>query len=213
MYGSRFTRMTDEAQQRELVARVGAAQVVTVDPDGWPQATLLPVIWDGDRLVMHAAARNPHFADLVGRSVPALAVVTGPNAYVSPTWYPSRTKRGVAVPTWNYLVVQFRGTLTGYADRDRMRAAVTALSDVHEAHRPDPWTVESAPEYLVEGLLHGIIGLELTVTSVQGKAKTSRNRVLADRLGVIDGLRAEPADTGNGPHALAELMARDLADP
>ena len=207
---SDFTRMADEAQQRELVRRVGVAQVITTGEDGWPQATLLPVLWEGDRLVMHAAFSNSQFAGLIGRSVPALAVVTGPNAYVSPTWYPTRAKRGLAVPTWNYQVVQFRGTLHGYDDRDRLREAVAAVSAAHEEGRPQPWTLEDAPSSLINGLLHGVIGLELHVQEVRAKAKLSQNRVLADRQGVIDGLRGEPGGPGSGSYEVAEAMARTL---
>lgn len=207
MYASPFTRMTDEQQQRDLVRQVGVAQLVTVGANGAPEATLLPVVWEVDRLVMHAAKANPQFAGLVGRSVPALAVVTGPNAYVSPTWYPTRAKRGLAVPTWNYQVVQLRGSLTGYDDRDRLRAALGALTAAHEADRHEPWTLNSAPDHLIEGLLRGIVGLDLIVTGVEAKAKLSQNRVVADRVGVIDGLRAEPGGLGSGPHEVAEAMA------
>lgn len=208
MYTSRFTRLTDEAQQRELVRRVAVAQLVTVGDDGWPQSTLLPVVWDGDRVLMHAARQNPQFADLVGRSVPALAVVTGPNAYVSPHWYATQAERGLAVPTWNYLAVQLRGMLSGYDDRDRLLEAVTVVTAAHEAHRPRPWTLKEAPSYLIDGLLRGIVGLELQVRGVEAKAKLSQNRVAADKLGVIEALRAEPGGVGSGPHEVADAMAR-----
>lgn len=210
MYTSPFTAMADEAQQRDLVRRVAVAQLVTVDDDGWPQSTLLPIVWDGDRVLMHAARHNPQFEHLVGRSVPALAVVTGPNAYVSPHWYATQAKRGLAVPTWNYQAVQLRGTLTGYDDRDRLLEAVTAVTAAHEANRPRPWTLDAAPSYLIDGLLRGIVGLELRVTDVRAKAKLSQNRVVADKLGVIEALRVEPGGAGSGPHEVADAMARAM---
>lgn len=208
MYLSPFTRMDDEAEQRELVRHVGVAQVVTSDEDGAVHATLLPVVWRGDCLMMHAARRNPQFAGLVGRSVPALAIVTGPNAYVSPRWYRTQATRGLAVPTWNYEVVQLRGTLSGYDDPDRLRAALRSLVAAHEDGRERPWTMDAAPGYLIDGLLRGIIGLDLDVSSVAAKAKLSAHRVAADRDGVIQGLRAEPGGPGSGPHQVADAMAR-----
>lgn len=215
MYTSPFTRMTDEAEQRDLVRRVGVAQLVTVDEHGLPQATLLPVVWVADRVLMHAARRNPQFEEMVGRSVPALAVVTGPNAYVSPTWYATQAERGHAVPTWNYQAVQLRGELTGYDDRDRLMEALAAVTAAQEAHRPRPWTLEAAPSYLVQGLLRGIVGLELRVSRVEAKAKLSQHRVVADRLGVIEALRADPGGSGNGmgsgPHEVADAMARAMS--
>lgn len=203
MYLSPFTRMTDRAELQAVVDAVGVATVITVGADGAPQATLLPVLWEGDRLLAHAARANPQFRDLVD-GTPALAVIHGANAYVSPNWYPTKAKAGRAVPTWNYVSVQLSGPLHRRDDPAWLRSTVDALAERHERDRDPSWSSAQAPEVFLDGLLLGIVGLEMTVTSAQGKAKLSQNRVAADRAGVIAGLRA---DSDCRSQALAEVMA------
>jgi len=215
VYLTPFTTLDDDdphdhAEIVALVEATGVAQVITTGPDGVPAASLLPILWDGgDRLVAHASRANPQFADLAA-DAPALAVVTGPDAYVHPTWYPSTAASGRAVPTWNYLAVHLSGTVRLHRDPEWLLAAVTRLSERHAPGHLPSWTLAEAPGEYVRGLLHGIIGVELTVNRVEGKAKLSGNRVDADRLGVARELAREGAP---GAVGVAREMARRLTRP
>ncbi|HYO85734.1 MAG TPA: FMN-binding negative transcriptional regulator [Dermatophilaceae bacterium] len=204
MYTSPFTEMRDRAEMEALVRRVGVATFVTVGTDGRPAATLLPVLWRDDRLIAHAATANPQFRGL-SDDAQALAIVNGPDAYVSPMWYATRAKAGRAVPTWNYLSVHISGRVRLHRDPDWLRAAVTELSERHEQGRASAWAIDQAPRLYLEGLLLGIVGLEMLIERVEGKAKLSQNRVAADRVGIIAGLRAEP---GPASWAVADEMDR-----
>src|ERR1700754_683868 len=93
---------------RDFVEGVAAAQLVTVGEDGVPDATFLPVLWREDRLIGHVARANPHWKRIADGSA-GLAVVTGPDAYVSPGFYATKREHGRVVPTWNYSVVHLRG--------------------------------------------------------------------------------------------------------
>ena len=205
MYTPPFNAVTDEADIRGMVEAVGSAQFITVADDGYPAATLLPIIWEeGDRVVAHMARANPHWRQIAPDS-PALLVCTGPEAYVSPSWYATKAEHGKVVPTWNYSAVQLSGTARVVDDPDWLYTAVTDLTDRHEGGRPDRWRVTDAPDAFVRGQLRGIVGLEIRVTRVVAKAKLSQNRSEADRRGVVDGLRAER--TGS-----ADAVARQM-DP
>ena len=190
MYVPRFNAMDDADEIRGLVRAVGSAQLITVDHDGYPAATLLPVLWDADRLIFHMARANEHWRG-IRPGAPALAVVTGPDAYVSAAWYPSKAEHGRVVPTWNYSAVQFTGRVQVHDDPDWLREAVTRLTEAHEAGRTEPWAVSDAPEAYVGKQLKAIVGIEFTVERVVGKAKLSQNRDDADRAGVVAGLRRE----------------------
>ena len=183
----------DPDDVRGFVATVGTAQLVTVGADGLPDATFLPVLWQDDRLVGHLARANPHWRRVV-EGAPALAVVTGPDAYVSPAWYAAKREHGRVVPTWNYSVVHLRGAVRVVEDADWLRTLVTDLTDHHEREREDPWAVTDAPEKYVAGQLRAIVGIELAVTSVEAKAKLSQNRSAEDRAGVVAGLTGTPGD-------------------
>lgn len=201
MYVPRFNTMEDPEILR-LVAAVGSAELVTVGSDGYPCATLLPVVWEEDRLILHMARANPQWRT-IEPGAPALAVVAGPQAYVSPSWYPSKAEHGRAVPTWNYTAVHFTGRVAVYDDPTWVRAAVTRLTDLNEGGRDLPWSVEDAPESFMEQQLKAIVGLELSIEKVEGKAKLSQNRSEADQAGVVEGLRVEGGDR---EHDVAGLM-------
>ena len=206
MYVPVFNVMDDEEQIRALVAHVGSALLTTADHDRNPLATRLPVVWEGDRVVMHMARANDHWRS-IEPGTPALAVVDGEQAYVSPAWYASKAEHGKVVPTWNYSQVQLRGLVTVHDDPAWTRDAVTRLTEAHEEPRPQPWRVTDAPERYVGLQLKAIVGVELVVERVEAKAKLSQNRSAADRAGVVTGLYAE-----GSPDAAAVAAAMERLD-
>lgn len=191
------SNVMDPDDVRPFVQAVATAQLVTVGEDGVPDATFLPVLWEGDRLVGHIARANPHRRRIVGGS-PALAIVTGPDTYVSPSWYATKAEHGKVVPTWNYSVVHLRGRVTVHDDPVWVRDLVTRLTDRHEQPRAEPWAVTDAPADYVGKNLRPIVGVEVVVTSVEAKAKLSQNRSDEDRAGVAAGL----AEDGREPDGL-----------
>ena len=199
LYVPRFNVM-DPDDVRPFVEAVATAQLVTVGDDGVPDATFLPVLWEGDRLVGHLARANRHWRRMVDGS-PALAIVTGPDTYVSPSWYASKAEHGKVVPTWNYSVVHLRGAVVVHDDPEWVRSLVTRLTDRHEADRAERWRVTDAPSGYVDRNLRPIVGVEILVESVEAKAKLSQNRSDEDRAGVAAGLAADGID----PAGLVEL--------
>jgi transcriptional regulator len=206
VYVPRFHAVDDEDELRRMVDAVGSAQLVTVGADGFPVATLLPVLWRGDTVVAHLARANPHWSQIEDGS-PALLVVSGDEAYVSPTWYASKAEHGRVVPTWNYSAVHLTGTARVHHDPAWLRRAVDDLVHRHESGRAEPWSTADAPERYVQGQLRAIVGVEITVQRVEGKAKLSQNRSEQDRAGVVAGLRREGSVRAQ---AIADRMAQDL---
>lgn len=187
------------------------ASLVSETADG-PFASHLPMLFtagDGshDRLIGHIARANPHWK-LATAGRPALAIFSGPGAYVSPGWYPSKKHDGKAVPTWNYTVVQARGPVRWIDDPVELRAIVSRLTDRFEADRPERWQLSDAPDGYIAAMLRGIIGIEMTITDLIFKRKLSQNRTVEDQAGVVAGLGAEQ-DAGG--HALATLMDKSQA--
>ncbi len=192
MYIPRFNAMDDAAEIRAFVEAIGSAEIVTVGADGTPLATLLPILWSADTrtVIAHMARANAHWREIRDDS-PCLAIVAGPQAYISPSWYAAKAEHGRVVPTWNYSAVHLTGTMRVHDDPEWVREAVTRLTDRHEQPREQPWAVTDAPETYVDKNLKAIVGLEMTVERVDAKAKLSQNRSDADRAGVVAGLRAE----------------------
>lgn len=189
----------------ELVRRHPFATLVSLDADGLI-ATHLPLLWDADRepygtLRGHFARPNPH-ARLASSPVDALAIFTGPNAYVSPSWYASKAEHGKVVPTWNYAAVHAYGRLRLIDDVEWLRTLVTRLTDREETAFENPWRVTDAPEAFLDAVLRGIVGVEIEIGRLEGKWKLGQNRPEADQDGVVAGLAAR-GDAGSA--ALAEL--------
>jgi transcriptional regulator len=202
MYVPHFNAWDDEPGIRRMVAEIGSAQLVTTGPDGYPWATLLPVVWRGDTVIAHFARANEHWK-VIGDDQPALLVVTGPQAYLSPSWYAAKAEHGKVVPTWNYSVVQLTGRATVHDDVDWLAGALDELVAHHESHREAPWHRSDAPEEYIRGQLRAIVGVEVAVQRVEAKAKLSQNRSDADRAGVVTGLLAEQSADS---HAMARQV-------
>jgi transcriptional regulator len=161
----------------------------------------------------HIARANPLWREY-RTGAEALAIFQGPQAYISPSFYPSKQETGEVVPTWNYAVVHARGTLRFVHDGAWLRALVSRLTDAHEAPRQMPWKIEDAPPTYIEKMLTLIVGFEFSIAGLTGKWKLSQNHPTANRLGVQKGLRdAAGAESRDVAAMLACLEHERQAEP
>jgi transcriptional regulator len=184
------------------------AALVSVRADG-PTADHLPLEFEaGERVLRgHVARANPLWREAHGQAV--LAIFRGPQAYVTPSWYPSKAATHKVVPTWNYAVVHAHGVLRAVDDAPWLRELVGRLTAHQEAARPAPWAVADAPEDYVQQMLRAIVGIEITLTRIVGKWKVSQNRSASDRDGVVAGL----ADGAGESQAMAALVQAAVKPP
>ncbi|HVB67276.1 MAG TPA: FMN-binding negative transcriptional regulator [Acetobacteraceae bacterium] len=194
------------------IRAAGLATLVTMTADGLI-ASHIPVLLDPDpapygTLLGHLARPNPQARGAVP-GVPALVIVQGPDAYITPNWYETKRRTGAVVPTWNYVAVHAYGEVTFFDDPARLLDIVTRLTDREEARRAAPgmvpgmapWAVGDAPASFIAGMLKGIVGFALPITRLEGKWKMSQNRPPEDRAGVVAGL------TDAGRPEVAALVA------
>jgi transcriptional regulator len=186
MYTPRPFAIDDDAA-RDLVRDIVVGQLVTATEVG-PIATLLPWVVDLDEGVLlgHISRPNPQWqTPWLGQ---ALVIAEGPNAYVSPSWYASKSEHGRVVPTWNYVAVHVYGDLVIHDDAAWVDRLVRRLTDRHEQDRDARWSVDDAPSDYVNGQLRGIVGIELRIERIEASVKMSQNRSEADVAGVVEGL-------------------------
>lgn len=151
----------------------------------------------------HIARANPLWKDS-SPDVEALVVFQGAQAYISPSWYPTKEADGRAVPTYNYMVVHAYGPLKIIDDVTWIRAQLERLSARHETGRPHPWKIDDAPADYIERQLRAIVGIEIPISRLAGKWKVSQNQPEVNRAGVVQGLRAQGSDVA---HAMADAVA------
>ncbi len=162
---------------------------------------------DGTRLLGHVARANPLWKMAAEQEV--LVIFQGPQAYVSPSWYPTKHEHGKAVPTWNYVVVHARGRLATIDDPQRLRTLLDDLVDQHEGELDRPWQVSDAPPDYIEKMLSAIVGIEIGITSLAGKWKISQNQPEGNRAGVVAGLRERGTDHADDMAALVAAILRN----
>lgn len=194
----------DDAETAMLLRGLRAADLVSATPGGL-FATFLPLIHDSSggefgRLLGHVARKNDHWSlEPIGES---LVIVHGPDAYITPSWYETKTTTGRVVPTWNYVTAHIYGELIVHDDPVWLEWVVRSLTDLHEAERSYPWSVDDAPRPYVDAQLRAIVGVELRISRIEAKAKLEQGEPAADIDGVIAGLRE------NGDQESADAMTR-----
>jgi len=191
----------------ELIRAHPLATLITAGPGGLI-ANFVPFILadmgDKGTLRAHIAKANDQ-VNALAVGAETLVVFHGPEAYITPSWYVSKKEHGRVVPTWNYAVIQVRGTPRVLDDPAWLRTQIGALTAAQESQRPEPWNVTDAPEPFIDGQMRAIIGVEIPILTIEGKWKVSQNRSAADRQGVYEGLKDE-----QGNVEMARMVAERL---
>ena len=173
-------------------------------------ASHLPTVLKDDRpygvIECHLARPNPQCKDLADGNE-TLMIFQGPQGYITPNWYPSKTQHGKAVPTWNFAVVHAYGRLEVMKDKDWLLRHVTELTAQQERNEAKPWTPSDAPDTYIEVMLRGIVGFRFAITRLEGKWKMSQNREMQDQAGVVEGLSKR--DNGDDLE-IAKIVSRQV---
>lgn len=166
-----------------LVQSYPFALLITTGPAGI-LATSTPVLFETDdsrsALVGHLSRRNPQALSLESGQ-PALAVFSGPHAYISATWYEARP----TVPTWNYVAAHVRGRIEPIDDDARQLEILRRTVAAVERDSGNPWTLEQAPAGWIASLLPNVRSFRITIERIEGTTKLSQSQPETDQLQVI----------------------------
>lgn len=193
MYPPKYSEETDREAIFSFVEAIAFGQLIS-SVSGRPFSTHMPFLLSTDKkkLIGHVARQNPQYSDIEGQEV--LATFQGAHDYISPSWY-----SGPGVPTWNYQAVHLYGKCSVFHDTVRLKEVVDTLTHRHESNSLKPWL----PEYDAS-MLKAIVGIEITISDVEGKNKLSQNRSKQDQSQVIEQLRKL------GSNELADAMRYNM---
>jgi transcriptional regulator len=197
-----------------LIADYPLGALVTLGPDGL-DANHVPFEFDAatcahGTLRAHVARANPVWQE-VKDGDEVMVMFQGPSGYISPNWYPSKHEAHRQVPTYNYLVVHAHGRITVRDDEAFVRGVVARLTRKMEAGEPVPWKMGDSPADFITMMLQAIVGIEIEVTRLVGKAKLSQNKASVDRQGAVEGVRQRgenAVDAATSADALADAMLK-----
>jgi transcriptional regulator len=196
MYLPDHFRVEDVAEMHALIRAHPFAALVSAGASGL-YGTHLPTVLKDEgpfgTIECHLSRANPHWKDLA-EGGEAMMIFQGPEAYITPNWYPSKAEHGKTVPTWNYAIVHAYGRPAVMQDAVWLRRHVGELTDQQERGEAKPWAVSDAPERYIEVMLRGIVGFRFEIARLEGKWKMSQNREMKDRARVVTGLGARGED-------------------
>lgn len=193
MYTPPYFSETRQPLLHSLMRMHPFATLVAASPNG-VEAMHVPLLLVGTGqsgesagvLQGHMARVNPFWKSLQDGSE-ILAIFQGTDRYISPNWYPSKQTNSKVVPTWNYVVVHARGTVSWKHDAAWLKSHLENSTNTHETTE-HPWKVSDAPAEYIERMLKGIVGFEIAISNLRGTWKLSQNRSEEDRAGVMAGL-------------------------
>lgn len=189
MYTPRHYDIDDPSVLSGFMRQYSFALLVTAT-DGVPVASHIPLLLDEPgngkgKLLGHLAKANPQWQAFDG-TVEAMAVFSGPHAYISPNWYASEK----VVPTWNYVTVHAYGKPVVIDDPEKVREGQARLVEEYESDATGNWSMDDMPEDYAGKMLNGIVAFEMPIERLEGKFKLNQKNSTADREGAIEGLRA-----------------------
>ena len=194
----------DQEEAWKIVEDAGAGTLVIGSPEGLASVHV-PILVSADRhtLATHVARANAWWK-AVGDGAEVLALFLAASTYVSPSNYPSRLEDPGVVPTWNYVAAEIRGRATVHDDLAWKWSQTGLVTERFERGRDPKWRADDLDEHFREQQLKAIVGIEIDVTSIEGKAKLSQNRPEIDRASV-----RENFEHGSlGERIVAERMER-----
>lgn len=211
MYVNPLHALTDREVLFSLMASRPLGAWVCHGRDGLI-ANHVPFLLDRGRgplgtLIGHVSRANVVWREL-GSATSSVVMFQGPQAYITPGWYPGKAEHGRVVPTWNYAVAHAHGVARAIEDDEWMLDMLNRLTDVHEARRSVPWAVGDAPRSFIDKLMHAIVGIEIPIDRLEGKLKASQDEAIQDRHGTVRGLQQE---TGDEAAAMADLVSQAIA--
>ena len=202
MYTPKDYQKTDAEQIEEFIKNYSFASLISISNNN-SFVTHLPFISEkkeGElKLYTHLAKANLHSKFLNEQAV--LIVFTGPQAYISSTWYVNKPN----VSTWNYTAVHVSGIARLIEDANEIANLLSKTVAYYENGELSQH--QQLPDEYKTAMAKEIVGVEIEIKSMEAKFKLSQNKPKEDISAVVNHLKQNPTNA-----ALVELMLKENKD-
>jgi transcriptional regulator len=183
-FQSKIAGDDEQALLAQWVRDIGFGMIFLTTPGG-PRVAHAPFVYADGKLQFHLGRGNALTKHVAGSVL--LAVVNGPDAYISPDYYAGANQ----VPTWNYVSIEMEGSAR-MLDDNGLTAQLDALSAIHEERLlpKKPWTRDKMDDGIFRKMLGAIVGFEMEITDWRHTFKLSQNKPAEERIRVADALDA-----------------------
>jgi transcriptional regulator len=192
----------DDQEAWKIVNDAGAGMLIIQTPNGLASVFVPVIVSEDHRTILSHLARANSWWKSVGDGTEVLALFLAASAYVTPSYYPSRLENPGVVPTWNYVAAEIHGRVTLHDEPEWKLNQVRSLTQHFEQGRDPEWRVDDLDEKYRDAQLRGIVGIEIEVLFIEGKAKLSQNRPEIDH----DSVRDHFAEGSLGERNVAKRM-------
>jgi transcriptional regulator len=203
MYTPKYAQNNDAHSITEFIMQNGFGILVSLSSQKLV-ATHIPMQFTPDRskLTGHVSKANPQWKNFADKAE-VLAIFSGPHAYISSSWYDREN-----VPTWNYIAAHVYGRIQ-LIEGDELYESLKYLLDKYEASSENPVSMESMSSEYLHKSVRGLVGFEISITSIEATYKLSQNRDLKNQLRIIHELEKRMDD---GSLKVALEMKKKIAD-
>jgi len=190
MYSFSNFKEKDKVTIMEFIEHNPFAFITGSFPSGKQVATQIPIILDvrNEELFLqgHIMRKTDHHKALV-ENPESLVVFTGPNCYVSASWY-SKPEVG---STWNYMSVHIEGRVKFMTDNELINFMRKLTLQFEEGNTQSTSFFDNLPEDYLKKMLPSIAGIEIKADNIENVFKLSQDRDSASFANIISKLEEE----------------------
>ena len=204
MYHFTYFKEKDKQVILELLENNPLAFLTGSNLSGGQVATQIPVLFEernGELFLQGHIMRNTDHHKAFVENPNALAVFTGPNAYVSATWY-NNMQIG---STWNYMSVHVSGKMKFMSSEELIQLMRKFTLKFENGNKESITIFDNLPENYLSKMLPGIAGFEIKADKIENVFKLSQNRDEKSYLNIISKLEEKG---GNSALIAAEMIKR-----
>ena len=198
MYIPKIYKSEDRELMKQIISENGFAMLISDKGKLWATHSMFILNETSQDFYLETHVSNGnHQAKVLKDGDEVLCDFLGANAYISSSWYDH-----INVSTWNYEVVQVRGTVRLMTD-DELYLHLQKLTYKYEKQQRCPMFAEEIGEENIRNEMKGAFGMNILPTEIHIASKLSQNRGEADFQNIIKELQESPEENSK---KIAEKM-------